>query len=47
MLSSKYNTVTVDVLFSAGYITLIGGYDQRFRNKVSNCCRAKHLHIVL
>lgn len=34
MLSSKYTTVTGDVLLSAGYITLIGGYDQRFRNKV-------------
>ena len=34
MLSSKYNTVTGDVLLSAGYITLLGGFDQRFRNKV-------------
>lgn len=34
MLSSKYTTVTGDVLLSAGYITLIGGFDQRFRNKV-------------
>jgi hypothetical protein len=34
MLSSKYNTVTGDVLLSAGYITLLGGFDQKFRNKV-------------
>jgi dynein heavy chain len=34
MLSSKYTTVTGDVLLSAGYITLIGGFNQRYRNKL-------------
>ena len=34
MLSSKYTTVTGDVLLSAGYITLIGGFNQRYRNKI-------------
>jgi len=34
MLSSKYTTVTGDVLLSAGYITLICGFNQRFRNKL-------------
>ena len=34
MLASKYTTVTGDVLLSAGYITLIGGFSQRFRNRL-------------
>jgi hypothetical protein len=31
MLSAKYTTVTGDVLLSAGYITLLGGFSQRYR----------------
>lgn len=34
MLSSKFTTVTGDVLLSAGYISLLGGFNQRFRGKV-------------
>lgn len=34
MLASKYTTVTGDVLLSAGYITLIGGFSQRFRSRL-------------
>lgn len=31
MLAAKYTTVTGDVLLSAGYIALLGGFTQRFR----------------
>ena len=34
MLTSKYTTVTGDVLLSAGYITLLGGFNQRCRNRL-------------
>jgi dynein heavy chain, axonemal len=34
MLTTKYSTVTGDVLLSAGYITLIAAFNQRFRNKI-------------
>lgn len=34
MLSTKYSTVTGDVLLSAGYISLIGAFDQRHRLKL-------------
>jgi len=34
MLSAKYSTVTGDVLLSAGYITLIGGFNQRYRSRM-------------
>mmetsp|Transcript_42571 Transcript_42571/g.65294 ORF Transcript_42571/g.65294 Transcript_42571/m.65294 type:complete len:109 (-) Transcript_42571:4388-4714(-) len=34
MLSSKYTTVTGDVLLSAGYMSLITGFNQRYRHKI-------------
>lgn len=34
MLSSKYATVTGDVLLSAGYISMITGFDQKHRTKL-------------
>ena len=34
MLTTKYSTVTGDVLLSAGYITLIAAFNQKFRNKI-------------
>lgn len=34
MLAAKYTTVTGDVLLSAGYITLLGGFSQRYRARL-------------
>lgn len=34
MLSAKYTTVTGDVLLSAGFLTLLGGFSQRFRARI-------------
>lgn len=34
MLAAKYSTVTGDVLLSAGYITLLGGFSQRYRARL-------------
>lgn len=34
MLAAKYTTVTGDVLLSAGYITLLSGFSQRYRHRL-------------
>ena len=34
MLASKYTTVTGDVLLSAGYVSLICGFNQKYRTKL-------------
>lgn len=34
MLSNKYSTVTGDVLISAGFISLLGGFNQNYRTKI-------------
>ena len=34
MLAGKYTTVTGDVLLSAGYISLLGGFTQRYRERL-------------
>jgi dynein heavy chain len=34
MLSNKYSTVTGDVLISAGFISLLGGFNQNYRSKI-------------
>jgi len=34
MLAAKYTTVTGDVLLSSGYINLLGGFNQKYRNRL-------------
>lgn len=33
MLSTKYTSVTGDVLLTSGYITLLSGFSMKYRNK--------------